>query len=70
MYFYTMGSIVISPRDQKEFEFIKNLLQKLGVKSKVLANADIEDLGMSILMKDVDRSDKVSESEVMKNLKG
>jgi hypothetical protein len=64
-----MSSIVISPKDPNEFKFLKNLLEKLGVKSKVLSDEDIEDLGMSVLMKDADRSDRVSESEVINKLK-
>jgi hypothetical protein len=64
-----MSSIVISPKDPDEFKFLRNLLKKLGVKSKVLSDEDIEDLGMSVLMKDVDRSDRISESEIIKKLK-
>lgn len=65
-----MSSIVINPKDPKEFKFIKNLLKKLGVKSKVLSDEEIEDLGMSVLMKDADRSERVSEPEVINKLKG
>jgi len=64
-----MSSIVVSPKSKKEFEFIAQLLEKLGVESKVLTNEDSEDLGLAILMKDVDRSDFVSEDEVMAKLK-
>jgi hypothetical protein len=65
-----MSSIVINPKDSNEFNFIKSLLEKLGVESRVLSDEDIEDLGMSVLMKDVDKSDRVPESEVIKKLKG
>lgn len=64
-----MSSIVINPKDPNEFKFLKSLLEKLGVESKVLSDEDIEDLGMSLLMKDTDRSDRVSESEVINKLK-
>ena len=47
-----MRSIVISPKDPDEFKFLRNLLKKLGVKSKALSDEDIEDLGMAVLMKD------------------
>jgi hypothetical protein len=69
-YIYCMSSIVINPKDSNEFNFIKSLLEKLGVESRVLSDEDIEDLGMSVLMKDVDKSDRVPESEVIKKLKG
>ncbi|MEP0365699.1 MAG: hypothetical protein ABJN36_09455 [Cyclobacteriaceae bacterium] len=65
-----MSSIVINPKSSKELQFISELLKKLGVKSKVLSDEDTEDLGLSLLMKDVDRSDVVSEQEVMSKLKG
>jgi hypothetical protein len=69
-YLWSMSSIVINPKSSKELKFIAELLQKLGVKSKVISDEDTEDLGLSLLMKDVDRSDLVSEDEVMEKLKG
>jgi hypothetical protein len=65
-----MSSIVINPKSSQELKFITELLQKLGVKSKVISDEDTEDLGLSLLMKDVNRSDVVSEDEVMAKLKG
>ncbi len=38
--------------------------------SKVFTEEEKEDLGLSILMKDVNRSEKVSESEILKKLSG
>jgi len=64
-----MNPIVINPKDPNEFQFLKSLLEKLGVKSKVLSDEDMEDLGMAVLMKDTDRSDRVSEADVLNKLK-
>ncbi|MEM6737744.1 MAG: hypothetical protein AAF620_16900 [Bacteroidota bacterium] len=64
-----MSSIVVSPKNSKEFEFVSELLNKLGVRSKVLSDEELEDLGLSIMMKEVDRSEVVSEDEVMQKLK-
>ncbi|MEQ9423013.1 MAG: hypothetical protein RJQ09_01250 [Cyclobacteriaceae bacterium] len=64
-----MSSIVVNPKNQREFEFISELLQKLGIDSKVLSDEDSEDIGLSILMKDVDRSEIVPASEIMGKLK-
>ncbi len=64
-----MSPIVISPKDKSEFEFVSNLLKKHGIESKVLKDEDSEDIGLSILMKEVDRSDIASEEEVMNKLK-
>ncbi len=49
-----MNSIVINPKDFVELNFLKSLLEKLGVQPKVLSEEDIEDLGLSVLMKDID----------------
>ena len=65
-----MSSIVINPKSTKELKFISELLKKLGVNSTVLSDEDTEDLGLSLLMKDADRSDLASEEEVMAKLKG
>jgi hypothetical protein len=65
-----MSSIVINPKSSEELKFISELLSKLGVKSKVLSDEDTEDLGLSLLMKDVDRTDIASDDEVMAKLKG
>jgi hypothetical protein len=64
-----MSSIVVSPKSQKELQFISELLSKLGVRSKVLSDEELEDLGLAVMMKDVDRSEVVSEDEIMKKLK-
>lgn len=63
-----MGSIVINPKNDSELNFISELLQKLGVDSKVLTDEELEDLGLSILMKEVDRTKVVSEDEIMSKL--
>jgi hypothetical protein len=63
-----MSSIVINPKNDSELNFISELLQKLGVDSKVLTDEELEDLGLSILMKEVDRSEVVSEEEIMSKL--
>jgi len=60
---------VISPKNKQELQFISKLLQRLGVNSKVLSNEDTEDLGLSLLMKEADRSDFATEDEIMSKLK-
>lgn len=65
-----MSSIVVNPKSEKEMKFLAELLEKLGVEAKVLSDEDTEDLGLSILMKDVDRNDLATEEEIMAKLKG
>jgi len=64
-----MESVIITPRNKKELQFISDLLSKLGIQSTKLTLEEKEDLGLSLLMKETDRSKKVSENVVMKKLK-
>ncbi len=63
-----MKSIIITPKDTDEFKFLSGLLKKLKVSAHELTEEEIEDFGMSILMKKVDRSKKVSRDSIMKKL--
>lgn len=65
-----MSSIVVSPKSPEELQFLSELLKKLGVDSKVISDEETEDLGLSILMKETNRSEVVSEEEIMAKLKG
>ena len=70
IYLCKMESVIITPRNKKELEFISSLLTKLGINSKKLNLEEKEDLGLALRMKEADRSKKVSEDIVMKKLKG
>lgn len=63
-----MKAIVVTPKSETEFKFITDLLKKLGVGNSPLTNEDIEDIGMLKLLKNVDRSKKVSRTSIMKKL--
>lgn len=67
-YLYLMSSIVINPKNEQELRFVAELLDKLGVDSKVLSDEEQEDLGLGLLMKDVDRSDLASEEDILGEL--
>ena len=64
-----MESIVISPKSRSELKFVFELLSKLKISSRVLSEEDKEDIGLSVLMKQVDRKRKVSRDTVLRNLK-
>lgn len=63
-----MKSIVITPKSRSEFEFLSNLFKKLGVSTKTLSEEEKEDIGLSLLMREVDRNQKVKESTILKKL--
>jgi hypothetical protein len=65
-----MESVIITPKNKKEFEFVTELLTKLKIQNKKLSLTEKEDLGLSLLMRDVDRKKKVSEKIIMKKLRG
>jgi len=63
-----MKALVITPKDDSEFKFIAGLLKKLGVSSSALSYEDLEDIGMSKLMRGIDKTKKATRAEVMKKL--
>ena len=63
-----MKSIVITPKNRSEFEFLSNLFHKLGLSTKTLSEEEKEDIGLSLLMREVDRNKKVKESTILKKL--
>jgi len=63
-----MKALVVTPKNSNEFKFVTDLLKKLGVGSSTVSKEELEDIGMSKLMQQVDKTKKVSHSEVMKKL--
>jgi hypothetical protein len=63
-----MSSIVVNPKNIEEFQFLTELLKKLNIEAKVLSDEQVEDLGLSFLMKEADRNDIVSKEEIMSKL--
>ncbi|MGB7207201.1 MAG: hypothetical protein WBD27_00940 [Pyrinomonadaceae bacterium] len=63
-----MKAIVVTPKSDTEFRFITDLLKKLGIGISTLTKEDLEDVGMLKLLKNVDKTKKVSRSVIMKKL--
>ena len=63
-----MKALVIKPKNENELKFISGLLKKLGIDAAKVSSEDLEDIQMSKLMRNIDRSKKVSRSQVMKKL--
>jgi ribosomal 50S subunit-associated protein YjgA (DUF615 family) len=64
-----MKAMVITPKSQTEFKFINDLLKKLGISSATMTEEEIEDIGLSKMMKDVDKTKRVSKESVMRKLR-
>lgn len=64
-----MSGFIITTKSQSEYKFLFDLLKKLGIHCASLSEAEIEDLGLSHLMKKADRTKKVSRESVMRKLR-
>lgn len=63
-----MKAIIVTPRNESEFKFISELLDKLGVGSSSFSQDDMEEIGMIKLLQEVDKNDLVSREEIMNKL--
>ncbi len=64
-----MKGILITPKSQAELKFLADLLKKLGIASATMSEEEMEDLGLSNLLKTVNKSRKVSRETIMAKLK-
>jgi hypothetical protein len=64
-----MKAMVITPKSQAEFKFINDLLKKLGIVSATMSEEELEDIGLSKMLKSVDKTKKVSKESVLSKLK-
>ena len=64
-----MKAMVITPKSQGEFKFINDLLKKLGISSATMTEEELEDVGLSKLLKSVDKTKKASKKSIMQKLK-
>ena len=65
-----MGTITIEPKDVTEFQLLTSILKKMKIRMKLnLTDDEKEDLGMTILMSEVDWTDSISGAEMIAKLK-
>jgi hypothetical protein len=64
-----MKALVITPKDAAELKFLSELLKKMGIASAEMPEDELEDLGLSQMMRTVDRSKKVSKATIVDKLK-
>jgi hypothetical protein len=63
-----MNGILISTDDKEEIKLFVALAKKLGIKSKVLSEEEMLDLGLLNAMKEGHKSGYVSKEEINKKL--
>ena len=64
-----MKTLVITPKDEKDFVFLSELLEKLGFDTQVFYDEDKEDMDLLKAMIEEKKGDYVTEDEVMRTLK-
>lgn len=57
-------------KDKQEMQFVSDLLKKMQINAKRLSDEECEDMGLTKLMKQASRSEKVSRDQVLKTLCG
>ena len=65
-----METLIVTLKDKHEMQLVSDVLKKMRINAKQLTNEEREDIGLSKLMKQVNRSEKVSREQVMKSLSG
>ncbi len=63
-----MQSLLITPKDDAELELLSALLSRLNIETTVISEEDQEDMGMAMLLREVDRTQQVSRESVFKAL--
>ena len=63
-----MELLLIKPKDKTELKFLAELLAKMDIATMRLTDEDIEDAGLVALIKQADRSQKVSREAVCQKL--
>ena len=60
-----MTSMVITPRNKSEMKLVSDLLKKMQIHTQLISVEIQEDLGLALMMKEVDRNEKVSMDSIM-----
>jgi len=63
-----MDTIIVTPNNLEDFEFVIDLFSKMNIKAKILSSEEKEDILLGEMMKECDRSKKVSRESIMQKL--
>jgi hypothetical protein len=63
------STYLITAKNKKEQELIDSLIRHLNLKGKRLATEELEDLGLSMLLANVDRTKKAPRERVLRQLR-
>lgn len=63
-----METLLITTKDKQELNFVTEFLKRMRIKVEKISIEDKEDIGLTKLMKEVDRTQTVSYDEVLSKL--
>jgi hypothetical protein len=63
-----MDALLIKPKNKTELQFVSEFLKRMRIEAKALSDDEKEDLGLVKLMKQVDRTEKISKEKVIAKL--
>ena len=63
-----MNTIIVQPKTKAETQLVSDLLRKMRINSKILNDQEREEFGLGLLMKQANRTEKVSRNKVMEKL--
>ena len=63
-----MTTLIVSPKTSSELKLVEKLLKGLGIATHSITEEEREDIGLTILMKQANRTKKVSRASIMKKL--
>ncbi|WP_236976198.1 hypothetical protein [Membranihabitans maritimus] len=64
----TERSLIVTSKSEKEFSFLKELLEKRGIDSTELSDEEIEDVGLLRAMVREKKENYIPEADIRKNL--
>ncbi|MDR0582215.1 MAG: hypothetical protein LBG31_04540 [Prevotellaceae bacterium] len=60
-----MNTIVITPQSEKEYSSVLHFLKEKRIRTSIFSGEEKEDAGLLRMMLEADRTDRVSETEIM-----
>ena len=64
-----MNQMVITPKNKSELKLVSDLLKKMQIQTQLISEEIQEDLGLALMMKEVDRNEKISKESIMSKLR-
>ncbi len=63
-----MNTIIVQPKTKAEMQLVSEVLKKMRIASKILNEEEREELGLNLLMKQANRTEKVTRKAIMAKL--